>query len=150
MSHCADPELLCLHLELPGDVAARLGGGHSGLPARHHVEKKIQDLLWSGRKIIRHHVSGGSGSLDNANIYILTDQAGLTMQALWWLMFFPVGAIGGSDCVDIRSYAALGWRDNEDAVWRTFFPQNTRPFFTYLQPPEIIEGLLEKGRAVKA
>jgi hypothetical protein len=148
MNLSPNPETICLHLAFPRKVALRIGGTESGsVKGRHRVEKKIQEWFYAGDKTCS-YINEGHGTLDRANIFILTDQPAWALRALDFLLKdFP----DYRDCdFDLREHCSIGWFDRADNLWRTYWPLTTRPFWTVLETPEAIEAILEKGRALRA
>lgn len=144
MNLSQNPESICVHLEIPFQVAADFIGKVDDESGRHQVEKLLQDYFFGSS--LDAYVCSGSGTIILGKIFILTDCPAATLREL--KLFFKVFKMQGKQA-DFLPYIHIAWLDPDQNLWRTFHPVTTRPFCTFLVDPEQLAAILEKGRAVK-
>jgi hypothetical protein len=145
MNLSQNPESICVHLEVPFEVALDFTGGPEDVGSRHEVERLMQNYFFGLE--MPDYVHGGDGAVMAGNIFIHTDRPAVTLRELnRFFRSFPVR----HNQTDMRAYVHFAWLDRQDKIWRTFHPRTTRPFWTFLADPTQLAEILEKGRAVKA
>jgi hypothetical protein len=110
----ANPHQLCVHLEIPFQVALGFAPDPASVASRHIIEVMVQThfmTAWPNACVIN-----GGGCAQFCNIFLVTDHP---VKALTQLMdrVFQFAAADG--VIDLRPYLTLGWFDDESKVWRT-------------------------------
>ncbi|MDB6124751.1 MAG: hypothetical protein JWQ71_3744 [Pedosphaera sp.] len=147
------PHIICVRFGLPDyEIHHVIGEVEPTVEGRHLVEKAIQNMFFKSGS--RHgFVVDGKGTLESGHAIIETffPEAVLS-DLLNFFSRFPgtVPTAKPFNDVDLREYIHLGWYDQTDDVWRTFFPHTTQPFWTFFESAEEIEQIMERGRATKA
>ncbi|MDB6068640.1 MAG: hypothetical protein JWR26_4848 [Pedosphaera sp.] len=142
MNLSAHPELLCVRFDIPCPLAQQFTSDHDNVSSRHRMEKVLQAHFYKIE--LEAYVFCGSGPIEAGHIFIQTDCPAAVLAELMQLFRYDFTES------NLISFVHLGWKDEADNLWRTFYPETTRPFWTLFKPQEEIEQIMQKGRSLRS